>query len=75
MNRHKKQIIVTVLISVLVILYFIFYFALLISVVQSVVMKIVFAIVPLLIGAAMIGVCLQRIREIEGGEEDDLSQY
>lgn len=32
-------------------------------------------IIPLILAAVMIGVLISRIKEIEGGEEDDLSQY
>jgi len=32
-------------------------------------------VVPLILSAVMIGVFISRIKEIQGGEEDDLSQY
>ena len=32
-------------------------------------------VIPALLAATMIGVCIERIKEIKGGEEDDLSQY
>ena len=32
-------------------------------------------VVPGTAFVAMIGVCVQRLREIKGGEEDDLGQY
>ena len=37
--------------------------------------KVLFAVAPLLLCGVMIGVFISRIREIQGGEEDDLSQY
>ncbi len=37
--------------------------------------KILLVIVPLILAAVMLGVLLSRMKEIKGGEEDDLSQY
>lgn len=37
--------------------------------------KILMIVVPLILAAVMIGVLINRIKEIRGGEEDDLSQY
>ena len=31
--------------------------------------------IPAALGGAMIYVCMERIKEIDGGEEDDLSKY
>ena len=64
-----------IVVTVLILIYFVFYFGFIISLLESPVLKWVIGIVPALLGAAMIGVCVQRIREIKGGEEDDLSQY
>jgi hypothetical protein len=38
-------------------------------------LKFLLGIIPLVLSAVMIYVCVQRINEIKGGEEDDLSQY
>ena len=38
-------------------------------------LKVLLAVIPVILGATMIGVCIQRINEIKGGEEDDLSKY
>lgn len=32
-------------------------------------------VIPLIFAAVMLGVLISRIKEIQGGEEDDLSQY
>jgi len=37
--------------------------------------KLVMIIIPLAFCGVMIGVCISRIKEIKGGEEDDLSKY
>ena len=38
-------------------------------------LKIFMMVVPLVLAAVMLGVLINRIKEIQGGEEDDLSQY
>ena len=75
MKHHAKKMIAPVVVTVAVLLYFGFYFGWLISLVESKAAKLLLGIVPALLGAVMIGVCIQRIKEIKGGEEDDLSQY
>lgn len=37
--------------------------------------RILMIVVPLILAAVMLGVLISRIKEIRGGEEDDLSQY
>ncbi len=37
--------------------------------------RVLMIVVPLILSAVMIGVFISRIKEIQGGEEDDLSQY
>ena len=37
--------------------------------------KLILGLLPLAFSAVMIKVCIERIREIKKGEEDDLSQY
>ena len=45
------------------------------SEVESGFLKFLVAVAPAALGATMIGVCIQRIKEIKGGEEDDLGKY
>lgn len=70
-----KKMVAPLVVTVIILFYFIIYFALIISTVNSLFFKILLAAIPALLGAAMIYVCVQRIREIKGGEEDDLSKY
>ena len=63
-----------ILITVLMIAYYIAYFGLLISVLEGA-MKYLFGIIPLIFSLVMIKVCLERLKEIKEGNEDDLSQY
>lgn len=74
MNNHEKKMIAPIVITILVVLYYITYFAFIISLVDGI-FRILLGIIPVVLSAAMIYVCVERIKEIEGGEEDDLSQY
>ena len=73
--KHRRKMIAPILVTVLVILYFVLYFSVLISLLHSTLLRLLLGICPVLLGVAMIGVCVQRLREIKGGEEDDLGQY
>lgn len=74
MNNHEKKMIAPIVITILVVLYYITYFAFIISLVGGI-FKILLGIIPIVISGVMIYVCVERIKEIKGGEEDDLSQY
>ena len=63
-----------IVITVLFVLYLTLYFALIFYEVEGIA-KILLGIIPAVLAAVMIYFCLQRIKEIEGGEEDDLSKY
>ena len=75
MDKHGKKMIAPVVITVLAIIYFIAYFGFLLSFIQSGLIKLLLGIIPALLVTGMVVVCIQRIREIKEGEEDDLSQY
>lgn len=74
MSEHDKKKIAPIVITILIVLYYTLYFTLIIFAVPGV-LKIIFGIVPLLFAGLMIYVCVQRMKEIDGGEEDDLSKY
>ena len=70
----KKGMIAPVMITVLLIVYYVAYFGLLISLLDGA-LKYLLGILPLLFCRVMIKVCLERLKEIKEGNEDDLSQY
>ena len=70
----KKKIAVPIIVTVLMVLYFGIYFGFLISLVNGI-WKVLLGILPPAFAGLMIKVCIDRIREIRKGEEDDLSQY
>ncbi len=73
-EKHKKKMIAPVVITVVMILYYLVYFGFMIAAVPGIV-KIILGVIPLALAAVSIYVCVERIREIRGGEEDDLSEY
>ena len=74
MANHGKKMVAPVVVTVLMVLYFILYFGLLINVLSGI-WKYAFGIIPIIFSAVMIKVCVDRIKEIKKGEEDDLSKY
>ncbi len=74
--NNKKKMIAPILITIFVISYYIFYFCVLCSVFsESIVLLILLGIIPISLSIGMLYVCIQRIKEIKGGEEDDISKY
>ena len=74
MDSRKKKMLAPIAVSVFVILYYVLYFGLLISLLDGVI-KFALGIIPILFSIVMIKVCIERINEIKGGEEDDISKY
>ena len=74
MDSHKKKMRAPIIVSVLMILYYVIYFGVLISLLDGV-FKYAFGIIPIIFSIVMIKVCIERINEIKGGEEDDISKY
>ena len=62
------------LISIIMILYYIVYFGFLITLLEGM-WKYALGLIPLVFSAIIVKVCIERIREIKKGEEDDLSKY
>ena len=74
MNDRKKKFIAPIVVTVIVCLYFVLYFGLMITQLSGF-WKVALGVLPLLCAAVMIKVCMERIKEIKKGEEDDISQY
>ena len=74
MDFHKKKMIAPIIVTVLMILYYGIYFSILITMLDDL-MKYAFGIIPILCSIVMIKVCIERLNEIKGGEEDDISKY
>jgi hypothetical protein len=74
LKKNKGKMIAPIIVTVLFVAYFVLYFALLISTLEGVI-KYALGIIPLLFMAVILAVCIERIKEIKKGEEDDLSKY
>ena len=74
MNSHRKKMLPPIVVSVIIILYYVVYFCILITLLEGI-WKYVLGIIPLIFSAVMLKVCIERIKEIKEGEEDDISEY
>ena len=74
MDSKKKKFIAPIIITVLLVVYYVVYFGFLISLIEGI-WAYLLGIVPIALSAVMIMVCVERIKEIKKGEEDDLSKY
>ena len=74
--KYWKKMIAPIVIALVIILYYvgIAVFFMTIPVIPAIV-RILMVVIPLILAAVMLGVLISRIKEIQGGEEDDLSQY
>ena len=74
MKSHFKKMIAPIVVTVIMAMYYIVYFGFLIWFLEGV-WKYALGIVPLALIAVTVRVCIERIKEIKKGEEDDLSKY
>lgn len=75
MKNWKKMTAPIIIASIIIVYYIgIAVFLMLVPGVPAAV-RILMVVVPLILAAVMLGVLISRIKEIRGGEEDDLSQY
>lgn len=74
--NHGKKMIAPIIISLIVVLYYIFIIALFMYIPGiPFIARLFMILIPFLLSAVMIGVLVSRMKEIKGGEEDDLSKY
>lgn len=73
---HWKKMAAPVIITILMLIYYIGIAVLFLTIDGiPVIARILMTVIPLLLAAVLIGVLISRIKEIKGGEEDDLSKY
>lgn len=75
MGNHGKKMIAPIVVTVLMVLYLVGFSIAAFIILLSAWVWIVFGGVPLICAGVMIAVCIQRMKEIRSGEEDDLSKY
>ena len=74
MNINKKKMVAPIVVTVIMILYYVVYFGFLITLFQGI-WTYALGIIPFIFSIVMIKVCIERIKEIKEGEEDDISKY
>ena len=74
MKSHKRKIIAPIIVTVIMVLYYVVYFGFLMWLVYGI-WRYLLGVFPLVFSALMIKVCIERIKEIKKGEEDDISKY
>ena len=74
MDLKKKKMIPPIVVTVLMILYYVVYFTVLVSLLEGF-WKYLLGVIPFVFSGVTVMVCLERIKEIKEGEEDDLSKY
>ena len=75
MNDHRKKIAGAVGAAAVFIAYYAVFFGFIIAADLSRTAKLLLGIVPAALIFVIVYVCMQRIAEIKGGEEDDLGKY
>ena len=70
----KKKMLAPIIVTAIMVLYYIVYFGILVSELEGILLYLL-GIIPIGLSAVMIKVCIDRIKEIKKGEEDDLSKY
>lgn len=75
MNKHGKKMIAPVIITILLLLYFAGFAFVVFMLRPPMAACVIGAVIPLALAGVALSVCIQRIKEIRSGEEDDLSKY
>ena len=73
-DSKKKKMVAPIVVTIIMVPYYIVYFVFLVSLVEGI-FKYVLGIIPIIFAAVLIKVCIERIKEIKEGEEDDISKY
>ncbi len=74
--NHWKKMIAPIVVALVITLYYIGIAVFFVKIPGSpTLIKVLMVVIPLALAVVMTGVLISRIKEIKGGEEDDLSQY
>ena len=74
MKSHKRKMVAPILVTVITAAYYVVYFGFLMWIIEGI-FKLLLGIIPLAFIILTVKVCIDRIKEIKKGEEDDLSKY
>ncbi|NMA95880.1 MAG: hypothetical protein GX974_07560 [Clostridiales bacterium] len=70
-----KRILAPVVVTIVLVLYFTGFLVVAVNIIDPLWVKIVGSVVPLILMGVSVYVLVERVKEIRGGEEDDLSKY
>ncbi|MCI8899647.1 MAG: hypothetical protein K2P42_09780 [Lachnospiraceae bacterium] len=74
--NHWKKMIAPIVVALVITLYYIGIAVFFVKIPGiPTLIKVLMVVIPLALAVVMTGVLISRIKEIKGGEEDDLSQY
>ena len=73
--KHIKKMIAPIIIAVILCIYYIGFAIVCMAIPMAFIVKLILALIPLALAGVGIYVCIERIKEIRSGEEDDLSKY
>ncbi len=74
--NHWKKMIAPIVVALVITLYYIGIAVFFVKIPGiPTLIKVLMVVIPLALAVVMTGVLIGRIKEIKGGEEDDLSQY
>ena len=74
MKSKRGEMAAPIIVTAICIIYYVVYFGFLMSAVNGV-FGIILGIVPIVLSALTVKVCIDRIKEIKKGENDDISKY
>ena len=74
MKLHTKKMIAPIVVAVIMVLYYVVYFGFLMAALDGV-WRYLLGIIPLALSVITVKVCIERIKEIKEGEEDDIGKY
>ena len=74
MKSQNNKFIAPIIITIIMVAYYVLYFSFLISLIDGI-FKYALGVIPLVFSVIMIKVCIERIKEIKKGEDDDISKY
>ncbi len=69
-----KKILIPIVVTAIVLFWFVIYIVMFMTQLPLF-WGLAFAMIPLILCVIMVWVCIERIKEIQGGEDDDISQY
>lgn len=74
MKNKAREMAAPIIVTAFCIIYYAVYFGFLISAIGGI-FRVILGVVPLILSALTVKVCIDRIKEIKKGENDDISKY